>query len=161
MQKAFFLTKNNEGWILDGYPRNIPQAEQLDELLNSIKMPLNMVLRLDVPDDEIIERICSMFFLNLSFNNLDRWVHILSGRVYHNTYKPPIKFGYDDETGEPLVQREDDKVERVKERLKVYHTNTETLFDYYSKIGILKNISSRTSDEGYVQIKKVIESQNL
>ena len=101
----------NRSWLLDGYPRNRAQA---NELWSHKDIRPNTVINLDVPDDEIIERI------------RHRWIHTDSGRIYHNIYNPPKKEGFDDQTGEPLVQREDDKEHVVRARLKAFHdANTE------------------------------------
>lgn len=93
-------------WLLDGYPRNRAQA---NELWSHKDVRPNTVINLIVPDDEIIERV------------KHRWIHPGSGRIYHNIYSPPKKAGFDDQTGEPLVQRDDDKEEVVRARLKAFH----------------------------------------
>jgi adenylate kinase len=106
-----------KGFLLDGYPRTIPQAEALKKA----GVDLDYVLEIDVPDKEIIHRMSG------------RRVHPASGRTYHVIFNPPKVAGKDDMTGEVLVQREDDKEETVKKRLAVYHSQTKQLIDYYSK----------------------------
>ena len=106
------------GYLFDGFPRTIPQAEALRE--SGIR--LEHVVELKVPDADIIERMSG------------RRVHLPSGRTYHVKYNPPKVSGKDDETGEDLVQRDDDKEETVKKRLAVYHEQTEVLVDFYSKL---------------------------
>ncbi|MDB5799353.1 MAG: adenylate kinase [Rhodocyclales bacterium] len=104
-----------KGYMFDGFPRTLRQADALKE--SGVK--LDAVLEIDVPDSEIIERMSG------------RRVHPASGRTYHIKFNPPKAEGRDDETGEPLVQREDDKEEVVKKRLDVYHDQTKPLVKYY------------------------------
>ncbi len=105
------------GYLFDGFPRTIPQAEALKEA----GVPVDAVVEIDVADEEIIKRMSG------------RRVHLASGRTYHIVFNPPAEEGKDDVTGEDLIQRDDDKEETVKERLKVYHDQTEPLIDFYSK----------------------------
>lgn len=106
-----------KGFLLDGFPRTIPQAEAL----RTQGVELDYVLEIDVSDEEIIRRMSG------------RRVHPGSGRTYHVVFNPPKVEGKDDVTGEPLIQRDDDKEETVKKRLAVYHSQTKPLIDYYSK----------------------------
>ncbi len=110
------------GFLFDGFPRTIPQAEALQE--NHVD--INGVIELVVADEEIIKRMSG------------RRIHIASGRTYHIDFNPPKKSGVDDETGEELIIRKDDEPETVKERLKVYWTQTQPLIEYYSNF---KNVS--------------------
>lgn len=103
------------GFLLDGFPRTIPQAEALKEQGISI----DYVVEIAVDDEEIVQRLAG------------RRVHPASGRIYHIKYDPPKVDGKDDETGESLVQREDDQEETVRHRLNVYHEQTEPLVGYY------------------------------
>ncbi len=103
------------GYLLDGFPRTIPQADAMQD--NDID--IDFVVELKVDDQEIIKRMSG------------RRAHLASGRTYHVIYNPPKEEGLDDVTGEPLVQREDDSEETVKNRLAVYHEQTEPLVDYY------------------------------
>lgn len=105
------------GCLFDGFPRTIPQADAL----KTQGIDIDAVINFDVADAEIIARLSG------------RRVHPASGRVYHVKHNPPAKDGVDDETGEALVQREDDKEETVKKRLEIYHEQTKPLVDYYSK----------------------------
>lgn len=104
------------GFLFDGFPRTIPQAEALKKQ----KILIDAVVEIDVPDEEIVSRLSG------------RRVHEASGRVYHTEYNPPKVAGKDDETGEALVQREDDQEETVRKRLGVYHSQTAPLVEYYS-----------------------------
>lgn len=105
------------GFLFDGFPRTIPQADAL----KSANVKLDYVLEIDVPFDAIIERMSG------------RRTHPASGRTYHLKFNPPKVEGQDDVTGEPLVQREDDREETVKKRLDVYSAQTRPLIDYYSQ----------------------------
>ena len=106
-----------QGYLFDGFPRTLAQADALKD--KGIK--IDAVVEIDVDDEEIIRRMSG------------RRVHLASGRTYHVVFNPPKEEGKDDETGEPLIQRDDDKEETVRERLSVYHDQTEPLIDYYSK----------------------------
>ena len=106
-----------KGFLFDGFPRTIPQADAMKEA----GVPIDAVVDVDVPDEEIIKRMSG------------RRAHLASGRTYHVVFNPPKVEGKDDVTGEPLVQRDDDKEEVVKKRLDVYHDQTEPLIDYYKK----------------------------
>ena len=105
------------GYLFDGFPRTIPQAEAMKEA----GVKIDFVLEIDVPHDAIIERMSG------------RRTHPASGRTYHLKFNPPKQEGLDDITGEPLVQRDDDKVETVQKRLEVYEKQTRPLVDYYGK----------------------------
>ena len=106
-----------KGFLLDGFPRTIPQADAMKD--NGVLV--DHVIEFDVPDDVIVERMSG------------RRVHPASGRVYHVTYNPPKVAGKDDQSGEDLVIREDDKEETVRKRLGIYHEQTELLVGYYRK----------------------------
>jgi adenylate kinase len=105
------------GFLLDGFPRTVPQADALKEA----GVAIDAVVEIDVPDSEIVKRMSG------------RRAHLASGRTYHIVYNPPKVEGKDDETGEALVQRDDDREEVVLDRLKVYHEQTQPLVDYYGK----------------------------
>ena len=105
------------GYLFDGFPRTIPQAEAMKEA----GVALDVVLEIDVPDSDIIERMAG------------RRAHLASGRTYHVKFNPPKVAGKDDVTGEDLVQRDDDKEETVKKRLDIYHSQTKPLVEFYSK----------------------------
>jgi adenylate kinase len=105
------------GYLFDGFPRTIPQADAM----KSAGVAIDFVLEIDVPDSEIVERMSG------------RRVHLASGRTYHVRFNPPKAEGRDDVTGEPLIQRDDDREETVKKRLDVYHAQTEPLVAYYAQ----------------------------
>jgi adenylate kinase len=105
------------GFLFDGFPRTIPQAEAMKQA----GVKIDYVLEIDVPDSSIIERMSG------------RRVHVASGRTYHVVFNPPKVAGKDDVTGEDLIQREDDKEETVRKRLDVYHQQTRPLVDYYGQ----------------------------
>lgn len=107
-----------KGFLFDGFPRTIPQAEAMIEA----GVDLDYVLEIAVEDQEIIKRLSG------------RRVHEASGRIYHVLYNPPKVAGKDDATGEPLIQREDDKEETVRKRLQVYHEQTEPLVGFYKNL---------------------------
>lgn len=104
------------GYLFDGFPRTLAQADALQD--KGVK--IDAVVEIDVDDNEIIKRMSG------------RRVHVASGRTYHVVFNPPKEEGKDDETGEPLIQRDDDKEDTVRQRLKVYHDQTEPLIDYYT-----------------------------
>ena len=103
------------GYMFDGFPRTIPQAEAM----KAAGVPIDFVLEIDVADSEIIERMGG------------RRVHLASGRTYHVKFNPPKVEGKDDVTGEDLIQRDDDQEDTVKNRLKIYHSQTQPLIEYY------------------------------
>ena len=105
-----------KGFLFDGFPRTIPQADAM----KAAGVPIDYVVEIEVADAEIIKRMSG------------RRAHLASGRTYHVLFNPPKVEGKDDVTGEPLVQRDDDKEETVKKRLEIYHTQTKPLVDYYS-----------------------------
>ena len=107
-----------KGFLLDGFPRTIPQAEAMEEAGISI----DVVVEIGVEDEEIVKRLSG------------RRVHADSGRIYHVINNPPKVAGVDDETGEALIQRDDDQEETVRKRLKVYHEQTEPLVNFYQQL---------------------------
>jgi adenylate kinase len=107
-----------KGFLFDGFPRTIPQAEAL----RSAGVKIDHVVEIAVEDEEIVSRIAG------------RRVHPASGRVYHTEHNPPKVAGQDDETGEALIQREDDKEETVRHRLSIYHSQTKPLVDFYQQM---------------------------
>ena len=106
------------GYLFDGFPRTIPQADAMQ----AAGVALDCVLEIDVPDSEIVLRMSG------------RRVHLASGRTYHVKFNPPKVAGKDDLTGEPLIQRDDDKEETVMKRLEVYHSQTKALVEYYTRL---------------------------
>ena len=107
------------GYLFDGFPRTIPQAEAMKHA----GVAIDYVLEIAVPDADIIDRMSG------------RRVHLSSGRTYHVRFNPPKADGRDDATGEPLIQRDDDKEETVRKRLEVYHAQTSVLVDYLLPVG--------------------------
>ncbi len=129
------------GYLFDGFPRTIPQAEALKES----GVALDYVIEIDVPAEDIIERMSG------------RRVHHESGRSYHTKFNPPQSEGLDDVTNEPLVQRDDDKEETVRNRLEVYQNQTRPLVDYYSKWAA----ESDDNAPKYVRIKGVGKVEDI
>jgi adenylate kinase len=119
------------GFLLDGFPRNVSQAEALDRLLESEGIKLDAVLDLEVPEEEVVKRIAGR-----------RVCRNDSSHVFHVTYSPPKKEGVCDVCGGELYQRDDDSEETVRKRLEVYHTQTEPIIDYYKAQGLVVTISA-------------------
>ena len=107
------------GFLLDGFPRTLDQARSLEQILSEHNSPLDFIIQITVPEEEVIERLSG------------RRVHPASGRVYHVIYNPPTEAGIDDETKEPLIQRPDDQEDTIRKRLTVYHQQTEPLINFY------------------------------
>lgn len=112
-----------KGFILDGFPRTIPQAEALEVLMKDMGIALDKVISLDVPDSDIVERITG------------RRTSKVTGKIYHIKFNPPV-----DEKEEDLIQRADDTEETVKKRLAAYHEQTAPLFDFYSERGVMVEV---------------------
>ena len=145
MMEVRFKEKDCEnGFILDGFPRTIKQAEGLDNLFKKTNQKLNHVIVIDVEDDEIVSRMSG------------RRMHPDSGRVYHIKYNPPKNEGKDDITNEPLIIRDDDKEETVRNRLLVYHNQTKPLINYYDN-----NVITINGSQPIEKVKSsIIESIN-
>ncbi|KAF3940688.1 hypothetical protein ABW19_dt0201280 [Dactylella cylindrospora] len=118
------------GFILDGFPRTVPQAERLDQMLDARKEKLNHAVQLEIDDALLVSRITG------------RLVHPASGRSYHKIFNPPKVPMTDDVTGEPLIQRSDDNEETLKKRLGTYHAQTAPVVDYYKKKGIWSGVDA-------------------
>lgn len=136
------LDNCNQPWLLDGYPRTVAQAEHLYN-----RHKLNVAMNLVVPFEVIIERVKG------------RWIHPGSGRVYNVGYNDPKEPGKDDLTGEPLVQRADDKPEVVQQRLELYEKLTGPVIDYYKQKGLLSDFKGNTSAEVWPQVKSFLEKE--
>ena len=136
------------GFLFDGFPRTIPQAEAMEDA----GVEIDVVLEIDVPDDEIVRRLSG------------RRVHLDSGRVYHVDFNPPAKEGLDDDTGEALVQRKDDEEDTVRKRLSLYHEQTKPLVDFYQqmekktgKLRFIKINGTRSINEIVADIKQSLD----
>ncbi|KAH9857546.1 adenylate kinase [Lenzites betulinus] len=121
------------GFVLDGFPRTVPQASMLDSMLEARKEKLNSVVQLVIEDQLLISRITG------------RLIHPASGRSYHREFNPPKKPMVDDITGEPLIQRSDDNVEALRKRLTVFHSQTGPVVDYYKQKGIWHPVDAAQS----------------
>jgi adenylate kinase len=139
-----------DGFILDGFPRTIPQAEALAEELQKLGRRITAVLLIDVPDDVLVERISG------------RRVCVKAGHNYHVKYDPPKHDMVCDQDGSRLIQRDDDKPEVVRERLKTYHEQTEPLIEYYDERGLLRRFDgTRSPDEVHRHIRATIATLRL
>jgi len=121
-----------KGFLLDGFPRTVVQAEKLDGLLKKRNSKLHQVIEFAIDDNLLVRRICG------------RLMHPASGRTYHEVFNPPKKFMTDDVTGEKLIRRSDDNEEALKKRLDAYHRQTSPLVDYYSNKNILTTVDAAT-----------------
>jgi adenylate kinase len=126
----------SKGYLFDGFPRTIPQAEAMKDA----GVPIDYVLEIDVPFDAIIDRMSG------------RRVHPASGRTYHITFNPPKVAGKDDVTGEALIQRDDDKEETVRKRLQVYNDQTRPLVDYYSTWATQSSAADKVKAPAYRKV---------
>ncbi|XP_001365155.1 GTP:AMP phosphotransferase AK3, mitochondrial [Monodelphis domestica] len=129
-------------WLLDGFPRTVPQAEALDKVHQ-----IDTVIDLNVPFEIIKQRLTS------------RWIHPSSGRVYNTEFNPPKKIGIDDITGEPLIQREDDKPETVTKRLKAYEAQTKPVLEYYRNKGVLETFSGTETNKIWPQVYAFLQTK--
>jgi adenylate kinase len=136
-----------KGYILDGFPRTIPQAEGLDIILEKLNQKLDKIVVLDVKDDDIIKRMSG------------RRMHMESGRVYHIKFNPPKNDGLDDVTNEELIIRKDDQPDTVKKRLSIYHETTKPLIEYYNSNNIVFSINgNKKIDDIHNEIIKKIKN---
>lgn len=127
------------GYVLDGYPRTIPQAESLTEILNKLDEAIDFAVNVDVPDENIVNRMSG------------RRACLNCGATYHVKYAPPIKEGICDRCQNELVLRDDDKPETVLKRLEVYHVQTQPLIEYYEKLGVLRTVDGTKDLEDVFQ----------
>jgi adenylate kinase len=127
------------GFVLDGFPRNIAQAEELDRSLNEHHISIDAVINMDIPDEELVGRLTG------------RRTCLKCGKTYHICNSPPKVDGVCDGCGENLVQREDDNEKTVRERLQTYHSHTEPLIQYYKQKGILYNVFAKGDIDNVTQ----------
>lgn len=132
-----------KGFLLDGFPRTVPQARMLDDLLSKRASRLHRVYEFVIDDNLLVKRICG------------RLMHPPSGRTYHEEFSPPKKPMTDDVTGEPLVKRSDDNPESLKKRLDAYHKQTAPVSSYYAQRNILSKVNASLSEaDVWAQIKQ-------
>ncbi|MCI9072468.1 MAG: adenylate kinase [Lachnospiraceae bacterium] len=129
-----------KGYVLDGFPRTIPQAEVLDKALAELGEEIDYAVNVDVPDENIVKRMSG------------RRACLACGATYHIEHIPPKQEGVCDNCGQSLVLRDDDKPETVQNRLKVYHDQTQPLIDFYTAKGVLRTV------DGTVDMKDVFEA---
>jgi adenylate kinase len=127
--------KCSKGFILDGFPRTLPQATMLDQMLAKSGSSLTKVIHFNLADETVVKRVTG------------RRIHPGSGRSYHTVFNPPKNTGVDDQTGEPLIQRKDDNENTIKTRLQSYHNKTSPLIEYYRKQGVLATVQADQSIE--------------
>jgi adenylate kinase len=140
----------DEGFLLDGFPRTIGQAEMLDETLSRLGRPLTGALLIEAPDDEVVRRLSG------------RRTCAKGGHVYHVEFDPPKQEGVCDQDGSRLFQREDDKPATVRKRLAVYHDQTEPLIDWYDDKGLLRRFDgTRSPDEVHDRIRATLATKRL
>jgi adenylate kinase len=134
----------NDGFLLDGFPRTLVQADKLAEALEESGRRLSAALYIDADDDTVIERLSGRR-------------QCANGHLYHVEFDPPKNEGYCDQCGRPLIQREDDQPEKIKKRLDTYHTETEPLIDYYDERGLLRRFDgSRRPEEVHNLIRATL-----
>jgi adenylate kinase len=139
-----------DGFILDGFPRTIEQAKALDRQLEELKRRVTAAILIDTPDEEVIRRLSG------------RRVCVKAGHNYHVEFDPPKREGVCDQDGSRLIQRDDDKPDVIRNRLEVYHDQTEPLIDYYDQQGLMRRIDgTRSPDEVHDHIRAVIATLRL
>ena len=139
-----------DGFLLDGFPRTIAQAEALERALEPLGRRPTAVLSIEVPDEEVVRRLSG------------RRVCERNGHPYHVNFDPPKNAGFCDQDGSPLVQRDDDREETVKHRLEVFHDQTAPLVDYYERQGLLRRFDgSRSPDEVHQHIRATLATLKL
>jgi adenylate kinase len=140
----------DDGFLLDGFPRTIGQAEMLDETLSRLGRSLTGALLIDAPDDEVVRRLSG------------RRTCAKGGHVYHVEFDPPKNEDVCDQDGSRLIQREDDKPEVVRKRLSVYHDQTEPLIEWYEDKGLLRRFDgTRSPDEVHDRIRATLATKRL
>jgi adenylate kinase len=140
----------SEGFLLDGFPRTVPQAEALDEALNERNRSLSGALLIEAPDKEVIRRLSG------------RRICVKNGHVYHTEFDPPKNPDVCDQDGSRLIQRDDDKPETIKKRLDVYHEQTEPLIEWYDEKGLLRRFDgTRPPDDVHGHIRATLATLKL
>jgi len=136
--------QGQEGFLLDGFPRTIVQADKLAEALDEAGRRLSAALYIDADDDVVVERLSGRR-------------QCANGHLYHKQFDPPKNEGFCDQCGRPLIQREDDEEEKIKQRLETYHAETEPLIDYYDERGLLRRFDgSRRPEEVHDLIRATL-----
>lgn len=139
-----------DGFLLDGFPRTLPQAEALERALEPLGRRLTAVLSIEVDDDEVVRRLSG------------RRVCEKNGHPYHVDFDPPKNPGFCDQDGSPLIQRDDDREETIQHRLKVFHDQTEPLVGHYEGEGLLRRFDgSRSPDEVHAHIRATLATLRL
>ncbi|MDQ6821342.1 MAG: adenylate kinase [Actinomycetota bacterium] len=139
-----------DGWILDGFPRTLEQAKALDKLLAELRRRVTAALLIDVPDEEVVRRLSG------------RRVCVKGGHNYHVEFDPPKHEGVCDQDGSRLVQREDDQPDVIRNRLRIYHTETKPVVRYYDEHGLMRRIDgTRGPAEVHDHIRAVIATLRL
>ncbi len=139
-----------DGFILDGFPRTVVQAEALDQMLSGLRRRINAAVLIDVPDEDVVRRISG------------RRVCVKNGHNYHVEFDPPKREDVCDQDGSRLIQRDDDKPEVVRKRLHVYHDQTEPLIEYYDGKGLLRRIDgSRSPADVHDHIRAVLATLRM
>ena len=134
------------GFLFDGYPRTIAQAEDLDLILKEIGLKIDTVINLNIEDDELIKRITG------------RRLCPTCGEIFNIYYKAPAKEGICDKCGAELITRKDDNLESLTVRLQEYHKNTQPVIEYYEKAGLVANVDAKQGvDEVFGDIRKLLE----
>ena len=141
--------KGRDGFLLDGFPRSVLQAEELDDALGENGRRLTAAVLIAVDDETVIDRLSGRRQCS-------------NGHLYHETFDPPKNPGYCDQCGKPLRQREDDRRETIEKRLATYHDKTEPVIDYYQERGLLQRFDgSRSPDEVHNLIRATLASLRL
>ncbi len=140
-----------DGFLLDGFPRNLKQAEALKKALDALERQLTAALLIEVPDDDIVRRLAG------------RRVCVRNpGHIYHVEFDPPKHEGICDQDGSRLIQRDDDREETIRRRLEVYHAQTEPLIDHYDRTGELRRFDGRRDpDEVHAHIRATVATLRL
>lgn len=136
-----------KGFILDGFPRTVPQAEALDVLLKDLSIVLDAVVLLDVPDDAVVERLCG------------RRMCRNCGKIFHVKFNPSHSGNHCDQCGAELYQRDDDKESVIRQRLSVYHAQTAPLIKYYTASKLLRKVDASTDGQSvFARVSSVLRS---